>query len=312
MLMTKSQTIPNEDIKVLYDDPEELRILAFEIPIYTMKFSNMENCWYEMRLGMSYLGKGRINGGFYHKTSFKSMNLGRFDDLSKVDVYPVEPRRFSNEYEGYLNIFLHEDLDEKKVGVIVNQKKNVLSYAEVDAHTLQKIGLSVGVIGGNLKYDLDKMNLNLVSFDQPTTTINESFFRQFTIQNYFILKAGGVFNRLIDLDIHTSQYGKKNGSSSWLLSANLLFALKNNFQDVYVNNNSSNNPTRYIIDNSLMKKNPIGFELGAKYAIKGNAASIDARYRYHPGFSKMFSSMLLVTVSYQIDFFHLKDWQSPF
>lgn len=300
-----TKNIPEEDFELVSDNPELLRILALDIPIYSAKISSMETNWFEMRPGISYLGKGKLNGGFSYRISLITMGSRTIDNYF-TNATPVEPIKNSKEFDAYLNFFFFEKLFEKKEGILVEAKRSIYTLALTNMHNLKKFGISVGAYGGKLNYNLGRTNLNLISYNQPTTTLSDKFSDQYTVQNYFVLKAGAVYNRLTDAEINTKKYGKKIGSTSWLISANLLYAVKNNFQDVNVGNN--NQTTRYVIDHSIMKKNNIGIELCARYTVRGNALSMEAKYRYHPGLANVFSSMYMVSINYQLDFFHLKEF----
>lgn len=297
------------EISLIYDKPEELRILAFDIPIYSSKISGIETSPFELRLGMNYIGKGKINGGFSQKFSLKSFirDQNIIKDLQSLG--PYEPIKYSNEYEGYLNYFFVEKTAIKKQSVLVCEDLNYNYLAILNVHRINKFGLSLGVIGGKTKYDLGNLKMNLTSYNTPITSLNEEFFRQHTNQNYLFLKVGVAYNKLTNFIVDSEKYGKKFGTESWLLSGNLLFAVQNKFQDVIAVGFGS--PSRYVIENEFVKKIPLGFEIGAKKSTRGNSGSLDTRLRYQPGLSGKFELMFLVSISYQIDFFHLKEFEIP-
>jgi hypothetical protein len=304
---TKFLSEEETEISLIYDKPEELRILAFYIPtLVGVKFSGMETSIFDLRLGMYYIGKGKLNGGFSQKFTLKSLPL--YHDIDSDIIGPYDPIKFSNEYEGYLNYFFVEKTDIKKQSVLVCADLRYEYYTSLNVHRINKFGLSLGVIGGKMKYDLGKLKMNLTSYYNPNTSLNEEFFEQHTNQNYLFLKAGVAYNKLTDFVVDSEKFGKKIGTVSWLFSANLLFAVQNKFQDVILGGFS---PTRYVIENEFVKKNPIGFEIGAKQSTRGNTVSLDTRLRYQPGLSGRFGLMFLASVSYQIDFFHLKEFEIP-
>jgi hypothetical protein len=304
---TKFLSEEEAEISLIYDKPEELRILAFDIPTLTgVKVSGMEMSIFDLKIGLNYIGKGKLNGGLSQK--FTLFSLPNNQDIDFESLGPYEPIKFSNEYEGYLNYFFVENTDIKKQTVLVCQDLRYEYFANINAHRINKFGLSLGVIGGKMKYDLGKLKMNLTSYNNPTTSLNEEFFRQHTNQNYLFLKAGVAYNKLTDFVVDSEKFGKKIGTESWLFSANLLFAVQNKFQDVIL---GGFNPTRYVIENEFVKKNPIGFEIGAKKSTRGNTFSFDSRLRYQPGLSGRFGLMFLASVSYQIDFFHLKEFEIP-
>lgn len=247
-----------------------------------------------------------MNGGFSQNFTLKS--LPNVQDIDSESLGPYDPIKFSNDYEGYLNYFFVEKTGIKKQSVLLCDDTRYEYYTNLNVHRINKFGLSFGVIGGKMKYDLGKLKMNLTSYTTPITLLNEDFFRQHTNQNYLFLKAGVAFNKLTDFVVYSEKYGKRIGTESWLFSANLLFAVQNKFQDVILGGFS---PTRYVIENEFVKKNPIGFEIGAKKSTRGNTFSFDSRLRYHPGLSGINGLMFLASVSYQIDFFHLKEFEIP-
>ncbi len=151
--------------------------------------------------------------------------------------------------------------------------------------------------------------MNLTSYNNPITSLNEDFFRQHTIQNYLFLKVGVAYNKLTNFVVDSEKYGKKIGTESWLLSGNLLFAVENKFQDVIAVGYGS--PSRYVNENEFVKKIPFGFEIGAKKSTRGNSGSLDTRFRHQPRLSGKFELMFLISISYQIDFFHLMEFEIP-
>lgn len=317
---TYSQKFENGPDKItltynkVYDAPEKLSIFSISLPFYHGSFSKMNFSLYDLKGGIQYVGKGKLNGGLSYKLGLVDKLLPKTEETNDVvrqnHVMSVFDPGHAQEFDVYATYFFLEK--EKKVNTPFTLKTEggyyyrTTYYSKVETKAIFKHGINLGYSQGFTWYNMNNTDLKL--YNRPNDIIKEVNLQSMSsVQHYKFIKLGYQHQRIVNAKMKFEKYGVRGAQQIIVTGANLIYALQNDFDDVYLGDYQPNNGDKvfyeqYEIDQSNKFLN-VGLEVYQRFYFKRNLVSFDYRIGYLPGMMNNLNVMLNVGVNFQIDFF---------
>jgi hypothetical protein len=212
----------------------------------------------------------------------------------------------AQDFSAQATFFIAEKNKDVEERIRLKTEGKVVTVTDVKTKQLIKTGINLGYSQGFTWYNMNNMNLAVQALDNANDQQTVSFNSMSSMQNYKFLKLGLNITKSVGLKLNAEGYGERESRNISVLNFNVIYALQNQFDDVYVGRyNTDNNEVqlmKYTMD-GLNAKLPFGVELNYKEFIKKSAFSYEIGVKYLPGLIKQINLMATFGLSVNIDFF---------
>jgi hypothetical protein len=290
------------ELEVLNNSAKKMQMLYLHLPLWELTGSTINSSLYDVNTGLYY-----FNPKFHLSANFK-YGLGdkiapeTFEDLDytysdmMMSVYkPGKATDFT--LKGTYNFF--EDRVKEDEPVFIHKRSDTLYYVNIPAEKCIRYGFNIGYSKGFTWFNMNNRDIVLKDLAGKERTFNSSSMS--SIQSYQFLRLGVTYSKAIDVSVKTKKYGKKVSQSINTYSFDVLWALQNDFDDVYAtvpnpstNNVSSDNNiyfSKYSINESN-KKLPFGFDATYRRSPRDAYFSYYVSLKYTPGFINTINFMV--------------------
>ena len=298
---------------VVSDRPEDLRMLGLTIPIWNASGSFFNCSLYDLNLTGTYYAN-KFQGSLRYKLGVGDRmfpeSLERMDYPNQPMLFSVNEAKMSQELNAVGTYFFTSSESEQIETIHLKTAGNTSYVTKVPVKELTKIGVNFGYAQGFTWYNMNRMKVSYEFDDLPGTVIkDQSLSSMGSVQNYKFLKAGLTFSQSYNFKGNFEGYGDRTTSQLKTTYFNVIFALQNEFDDVYVsvpesedfNGELGQYVSRASID-AQNKKLPFGFEFGRKTMTKESGISTEFAIKYLPGFVGNINLMIELGASYTFNF----------
>lgn len=297
----------------VYDAPEELSLFSINLPLYHGSFSKLNFSLYDLNGRIHYVGKGKINGGIAYRLGLADKLLPKTEETNEIvrqnHVMSIFDPEHAQNFDAYATYFFLEK--EKNVNTNFTLKTEghyyrTTYYSKVRTKAIFKHGINLGYSQGFTWYNMNNTDLKL--YNRPNDITKEVNLQSMsTVQHYSFIKLGYQRQRIVNAKMKFEKYGVRGVQQIIVTGANLIYALQNDFDDVYLGDYQPNNGDkvyyeRYEVDPSNKFLN-VGIEFYQRFIFKRNLLSFEYRAGYLPGMMNNLNFMFNVGVNFQIDFF---------
>jgi hypothetical protein len=125
-----------------------------------------------------------------------------------------------------------------------------------------------------------------------------------TMQNYKFIKVGIGRTKAVNLVLNAEGFGKRSAKHITTSNFNLIFAIQNDFDDVYVGTPNTTTNKLEVSKHTISsdnKKLPIGFEYTFREVSKNTYFTYEYGIKYLPGMMKNINLMVTFGVSVCFD-----------
>ena len=300
-------------IDMLEEAPEKVSFLALQLPIWHLSGSRINTSLLDLKGSLSYVGKGKVNGEVSYKYGLGDQILPesneRMDYPNNDMVMSIYNPDRAQDFSATGTFFVSEKLKDVEERIRLKTEGKVVTVTDVKTKQLVKTGINIGYSQGFTWYNMNNMELNVASIDNPNDQQVVSFNSMSSMQNYKFIKLGLNITKSVGLKLNAEGYGERESRNISVMNFNVIYALQNEFDDVYVGRyNTDNNEVelmKYTMD-GLNTKLPFGFEFTYKEFVKKSAFSYEIGVKYLPGLMSQINLMATFGLSVNIDFFRKK------
>ncbi len=237
-IKSKANDKKNIDYFVVRDNPRDLKIGSLTIPIWNATGSLLNSSLYDLNLMGTY-HKERFHGNLKYRFSL----LDRmFPESFEFGDYPNHPYVFSvnkvknaQDVDAVGTYFLYFRQKKGEEPIPLRSAGNITYYTIVPVTYLYKMGVNLGYAQGFSWYNMNFMKLNYEFNDLPgIVRKDETFGSMGTVQTFKFIKTGLTFTKAYDFTGNFDGYGERTNGEITTTFFNLLFAVQNEFDDVYV------------------------------------------------------------------------------
>lgn len=296
-------------IDILEENPAELSVLCFELPIWHLAGSKINTSLLDLRTNLFYAGKGKLNGEISYKYGLGDQVFPEtFENLEYVYqpmVFSVNKVPHSQDISLLGTYFFKEAVEPVEERIRLKTEGNVVTVTDVKTKQLTRTGFNLGYSQGFTWYNMNNMSLNVspIGFEDQMREVQ--FQSMSTVQEYKFIKLGISRTKAVNLKLNAEGYGERESSHISISNFNLICAVQNKFDDVYVGEpNTSTNlleVAKHTIDDGN-KKLPIGFEFTHREIYKKSFFSFEYGVKYLPGMLKNINLMVTLGISVSFDF----------
>jgi hypothetical protein len=294
------------------EKPEKLSMLVWEIPIWHLAGSKINSSLLDLKSSVSYVGKGNINYGISYKYGLGDHIFPENNEFTDVlsnelvmSQYKVPHAQELNVYGTY---FFNSSMEQVDQTLRLKQEGQTVYVTTVPAMQQTKMGITLGYSQGFTWYNMNKIDLAVSPrIDSPEIIEQVSMQSMSSVQEYKFIKLGLSITKAVNIKVNAQGYGERR--SSWISvdQFNLIAAVQNKFDDVYVGRVNTDDGgltvmlVKYGMD-EYNKKLPIGFEYSRHHFSKGSPWSFEYGVKYLPGLMKNLNLMVNFGFSANIDF----------
>lgn len=302
-------------IEILKENPEDLSFLSLNIPLWHLAGSKINTSLLDLKGDISYNGKGKLNGGLNYKYGLGDKiapDTYEFtENLSKGLVMSVNKAPHAQELQLYTTYFFAEKIEDVDETIKLKQVGNTNYVTSIKTKQLVRTGINLGYSQGFTWYNMNNVNISVEPVGFPNEQRDVSMESMSTIQDYKFLKLGICRTKGVNTKINAEGYGERSSAWMTISNFNLIYALQNDFDDVYVGTENTDGGGLVIelVEYSMNESNaklPIGFEFTRKHLYKGSIMSVEYGVKYLPGLLKNINLMVNLGVSFNFDFFKKK------
>lgn len=313
LISAQVQSFAQKNKEIVYitdmkEDPYNLSILNLELPIWHLFGSMYNTSLYDVKSSLSYVGKGKINGGATFNWQLGDRIMPDSDDRTEYVYTPMVMSQFktapAQSFEAWGTYFFREEDYPQEVSIRIKKVGNTIYYTNVEAHEVRKIGLRLGYKQGYTWYNMNNMDMIVAPAATPSLTETVNFNSMSTFQNYKMIKAGISITKSTNVKVQLEEYGERKSSGITMDNFNLIFAVQNDFEDVIVGRPNTDNNTIEFVEYLFSDENkrlPIGFEYTHKSYSK-DWFSYEYGIGYYPGLMKKINIGVHFGASVSIDF----------
>lgn len=297
-------------IDKLEENPQDLSFFVIQLPIWHLAGSKINTSILDLKGDISYIGKSRFNSGLSYKYGMGDKiapDTYEFtDNLNKGLIMSVNEVPKSQELELRGTFYFAENLRDIDETIKLKQVGNVNYVTTIKTKELVRTGINFSYSQGFTWYNMNNVELKFRPLASPTEQ-NERLFSDIsmsTIQDYKFIKFGVSRSKAVSLKINAKGYGDKEVRRISVKNFNVIYAVQNKFDDVFVGTENTNNNTvelvRYSMD-SWNQKLPFGFEFTGREVYKKSFVAFDYGIKYLPGLLKNINLMVTFGVSLNFD-----------
>ncbi|RFC53175.1 hypothetical protein [Brumimicrobium aurantiacum] len=304
----------------IFDAPSQLSMFTLNIPIYHGSLSPINTSAYDLKASLQYIGKGPVNGRISYnyalgdkvnKTSLQGDEYVRVDNVipfyhpKNAQTFNAEATFFFADYETIENTSIY--LKTKK-----SYNTKTTFYSNFKTKYITKHGVTVGVKQGYTWHHLNVNNLQLYN-EEYDITRSVDLGPMSTVQNYQHIKIGYQKQKIINVRKNFEKFGENGESKINVTGFNVLYALQNEFEDVYLGEYYPNkDDMTYYEKYQISPENQFlnfGFEFYQRFYNKESNFAFEYSLAYLPGMLYNINIMAQAGISFQIDFLknNLKD-----
>lgn len=330
LVLTASIAFGQEDLKlsnkagdertisysVISDSPRDLQLAALTIPIWNGTASTLNSSLYDANFtglyhGLKFQVAARYKLGVGDKLLPDSYE---FSDYPNQDhIYSVNKASKAQDFSLLTTYFFNLAESKGEARIHLRTSGNTSYVTDVPVTYLKKIGFNVGYSQGFTWYNMNKMDLSAEFLEVPGDVRSFSLASMSSMQTYKFIKTGLTFTKAFDFAGNFEGYGKRKNAEIKTTYFNLLFAVQNDFDDVYApvaattqeNYYYSSVNERYVSRASIDKQNKklgIGAEFGQNFMSKQSGVSFGYAVKYTPGFVGNINFVLELGVGYTFNF----------
>ncbi len=299
-------------IDILEDNPSNVKAFTLQLPIWHLAGSKINTSILDLKGDIAYTGKGKFNGGI----SYKFGLLDKIAPDTYEGDYPnhdlvmsINKPVKSQELNLYGTYFFKDQKEEVIERIRLKTEGNVATVTDVKTKGLTRTGLNLGYAQGFTWYNFNNVSINVNPSVNESIEETYEFMSMSSIQDYKFVKLGINRTKMVNLKLNAEGYGKKESSHISVNNFNLILAVQNKFDDVYVGQyNTDNNVVElkhYSMNNSNAKL-PVGFEFTHREIYKKSFFSYEYGIKYLPGLLKNINLMVNFGFSVNIDFLRNK------
>ncbi|TNF45899.1 MAG: hypothetical protein EP305_12725 [Bacteroidetes bacterium] len=305
----------NENIVIIdkvAEKPENLSLLVWQIPLWHMAGSKINSSLLDLKTTIAYVGKGNLNYGISYKYGLGDHIFPENNEFTDVLSNELVMSKFKVPHAQELNVygtyFFNSSMKEVEQTLRLKQVGQTVYVTSVPAMQQVKMGVNLGYAQGFTWYNMNKIDLSVSPrIDSPEIIEQVSMQSMSTVQEYKFLKAGISISKAVNIKVNAQGYGERRASWVSVDNFNVIAALQNDFDDVYVGrvNTDGGGLTVMLVEYTMdayNKKLPIGFEYTHHMYSKGSAWSYEYGIKYLPGLVKNLNFMATLGVSLNIDF----------
>lgn len=318
LAFAQDETVSSGDEVVIIDKvaekPEDLNLLVLQIPFWHIAASKINTSIYDMKTQLNYVGKGNLNFGVSYKMGFgdrifPETNESDINVLSNDLVMSQYKTQSSREFNLGATYFFQTSFKEVDQTFRLKQVGQTVYVTSLPVKQQVKMGVNVGYSQGFTWYNMNGIKLSASPQDYSPETIEEISMKSMsTFQEYKFIKLGLNITKSVNTKINAQGYGTRRASWISVDNFNLIVAVQNEFEDVYVGRLNMDMYVPYValvkysIDD-YNKKLPFGFEYTHQMYSKRSPFSFEYGVKYLPGLMKNFNLMATFGFSFNIDFF---------
>ncbi len=302
---------------VISDKPRNLKLAALSIPIWNGTASPINSSLYDANVAgtfhfLNFQVAARYKFGLGDKLLPDSYEFSEYPNQDHI--YSVNKAQKAQEFNLITTYFFNLTESKGEARIHLKTSGNTSYVTDVPVTFLKKIGFNVGYTQGFTWYNMNRMDLSAEFVEIPGEVRTfSSLASMSSMQTYKFIKTGITYTRAFDFKGNFEGYGNRQNSEIKTTYFNVMFAVQNEFDDVYapVGATTQNNyyyssaNERYVSRASIDKQNKklaIGAEFGQNFMSKKSGVSMNYAVKYLPGFVKNINFALELGIGYTFNF----------
>ena len=273
---------------LIFDSPEDLRILSFNLPIWNIAVAKINTSIYDLNFATLYhtpkyqayvrykyglgdqIAPDSYEGSAGHPQMFSVNKVPKSQEFNLMGTYFISSKKLATE----------ERMKLKTTG-------KVTTFTTIPNTTLKSVGLNLGYTQGFTWYN---MNNASITGESGGTSREYKLASMTTVQTYKFIKAGLSFTRATYVKAKFDNYGVRESGTLITTWLNLICAVQNDFDDVFVpvdefgNGGAEQTMIMRASINEANKKLPVGIEFGQRFSSNKGFISLEYGVKYLPGF----------------------------